>query len=80
MNMPGELKKAIDAAAGAPVEIVDGERHYVVISAETYERLAGALDIGELSDDDRTLLLRQWGKASGWDDPADDVFDSLEPQ
>ena len=50
MNMPSELRQAVEAAHGAPVEIVDGDRHYVLIQADIYERLVGALDLGELSE------------------------------
>jgi hypothetical protein len=78
--MPSELRQAVEAAHGAPVEIVDGDRHYVLIQADVYERLIGALDFGELSEKERALLLEQWGKSSGWEEPADDVFDSLRPQ
>jgi hypothetical protein len=80
MNVPAELKQALDAAAGAPVEIVDGNRHYVVIQAELYEQLKRVLDLGESTDEERKFLLQQWGKSSGWEEPGDAVFDSLEPQ
>jgi hypothetical protein len=80
MNVPAELKQALDAADGSPIEIVDGQRHYVVIQAELYERLKRALDLGESTEEERKYLLQQWGKSSGWEDPGDAVFDSLEPQ
>jgi hypothetical protein len=80
MNMPSELRQAVEAAHGGPVEIVDGDRHYVLIQAEVYERLMGVFGVGELSQQERAFLLQQWGKSSGWEDPADDVFDSLKPQ
>ena len=80
MNMPSELKQAIEAAHGGPVEIVDGEQHYVVIRAEVYERLKDLFDAGPLSEEERAGLLREAGKRAGWDDPAMDVYNDLDPR
>jgi hypothetical protein len=80
MNMPSEFRDALQAAGGGPVEIVDGDEHYVLIRAETYARLKGLLDLDQHAPDEQQFLLQQWGKASGWEDPADEVFDSLEPK
>ena len=74
MNMPSKLKQAIEAAHGGPVEIVDGEQHYVVIRAEVYERLKDLFHAGPLTQKERAGLLREAGMRAGWDDPAMDVY------
>jgi hypothetical protein len=80
MNMPAEFKAAIEAAHGGPVEIVDGDQHYVLIRAEVFERLKQLFDDGPLSDQQRAGLLREAGKRAGWDDPAMDVYNDLDPR
>ncbi len=78
MNVPSELKQAM--AQGLPVVLTDGPDRYMVIRAEMYERLIGVLDLSEHTDEEKSFLLQQWGKASGWEDPSDSVFDSLQPK
>jgi hypothetical protein len=78
MNLPSELKEAV--AQGLPVELTDGTDRYMVIRAEMYDRLIGVLDLSEHTDEEKKFLLQQWGKPSGWEDPSDNVFDSLQPK
>lgn len=78
MNMPPEFKAAV--SRGLPVELVDGKDRYLIIRAEMYDRLVGLLDLSDHSEEEKKLLLQQWGKSSGWEDPSDSVFDSLEPK
>ena len=46
MNMPSELKAAIEAAHGGPLEIVDGDQRYVLVRAELYQKLQAVMDDG----------------------------------
>jgi hypothetical protein len=62
------------------VGLTDGPNRYMIIRAEMYERLIGVLDMSEYTDEEKAFLLQQWAKSSGWEDPADSVFDSLEPK
>ncbi len=80
MNIPSELKAALEAAHGGPVEIVDGQQHYVLIRAEVYDRLKDLFDNGPLTEEERAGLLRDAGKRAGWDDPAMDVYNDLDPR
>jgi hypothetical protein len=80
MIMPSEFRAAIEAAHGGPVEIVDGDRHYVLIRAEFYERLKDLFDDSPLSEQERAGLLRETGKRAGWDDPAMDAYNDLDPR
>lgn len=76
MDMPSELKQAIQAAQGGPVEIVDGDQHYVIISAEVYKKLAAQTEM----DEGTKFALREMGRRAGWDDPSMDVYDALDPR
>jgi len=58
----------------------DTETTYVLVREEVYERVKGIL-----SEDDELLsrmyphVMEVFGKA-GWDDPAMDVYDELDPR
>lgn len=80
MNMPSEFKAAIEAAHGGPVEIVDGGNRYVIIRAELYERIKDLFDDGPLTPEEQQGLLREAGKRAGWDDPAMDIYNDLDPR
>ena len=73
-ELSDELRQAVDASDGIPVEIVDPrtQDHYVLMRAEFYERLKGVLDLSEPTDDEQTSLIQQMGKSAGWEDPSSD--------
>jgi len=73
-NLSDELRQAIDASDGAPVEVVHPQTqdHYVVIRAEIYERLKNVLDMSEPTEEEKTLLLQRIGKSIGWEDSSSD--------
>ncbi len=75
MNMPSEIKAAIEAAHGGPVEIVDEGEHYIVMRAELYERLKQVVDSDDLNPADmrgNTAKVMQ----DDWNDPEMDSYDT----
>ena len=74
MNMPSEFKAAIEAAHGGPVEVVDGDQHYVLIRAEVYRKLQAVMDDGT------KFALQKMGRRAGWDHPSMDAYDALDPR
>lgn len=81
MNMPSEVKSALEQSHDAPVELVDTETsvRYLVVRADMYERLMARLDLGEPTTDDQKAMLQAWGKRAGWEEPDAAVFDELRP-
>lgn len=80
MHMPAEIKQAIDAAHGGPIELSDGEQQYVILRAEVYDRLKELLDIDVLTESEKLGLLREAGRRAGWDDPDMDIYNDLDPR
>lgn len=80
MHMPSEIKQAIDAAHGGPIELSDGEQQYVILRADVYDRLKGLLDLDVLTESERRELLREAGQRAGWDDPNMDIYNDLDPR
>ena len=77
-----ELRQAVDAAGEQPVPIIDPEtnQRYVLLRAEVYERLHVLFDQGPLSQQEQRYLLQEAGKRAGWDDPAMDIYNDLDPR
>jgi hypothetical protein len=77
-----ELRKAIEEAGDRPVSIIDPEtsRQYVLIRSQVYERLQSLLEQEPLTREEQQRLLQEAGKRAGWDDPAMDVYDDLDPR
>jgi hypothetical protein len=78
MNMPSELKQAV--SRGLPVELTDGTERYLVIRSEMYERLMATLDLSEPDESQRKAQLQAMGRAAGWEDPAMDGCNDLDPR
>jgi hypothetical protein len=76
-----ELRQEIEKSGDQPVRLSDPETHaeYVVLKAEVYERLQSLL-AGPLSIDEQRAVLRHAGERAGWDDPAMDVYNDLDPR
>lgn len=75
-----ELRQAVDASHGAPVQVVDLQKdeRYVLIREEIYQRVAELLD--QL---DVRAMQSGIGTAfgpDGWADPAMDIYNDLDPR
>jgi hypothetical protein len=81
-DLSPEQRQALDAAHGAPIEIIDARsnEHFVLIRVEVYERLKSILDFSEPTQEEKTAQLQAWGKRAGWEDPEASAFDELKPR
>ena len=78
-SISDELRQAVSAAAGRPVEVVDPETNtvYVLITQEMFGQLSKHA-AEDLSEDERRSLLVRSGIAAGWDDPLMDDYDNYD--
>ena len=53
---------------------------FVLVRADVYERFKSLFEDDPVTDQERTFHLQQFGKRAGWDDPAMDVYDDLDPR
>ena len=80
-DLTPEQRQAINTAHGGPVEIVDphtGNNSSSCLPASMH--LRSIFDDGPLAEHERRDLLRDAGRRAGWDDPAMDVYDDLDPR
>jgi len=81
IELTGEQRQQLRQANGAEVRLRDSEagREYVILPAETYDRLRSLLyDEGDWTPEEQLKLLAESGKRAGWDDPEMDVYDNYE--
>ena len=82
MTITGDLRRAIEDTGHA--ELTDPESHetFVVVRKEFFDRMQGlvGLEAGPLSIDEQRALLAHAGRRAGWDDPAMDVYNDLDPR
>ena len=67
----------------APVRVSSPGRSdsFVLVRAEVYERFKSLFEIDpRYRAGERLFQLQQFGKRAGWDDPAMDIYDELDPR
>jgi hypothetical protein len=75
-----EQQKALDAEAGAP-RVIDPRTNatYVLLRSEVFERIRMMLEEDFTSEDAFQAQIES-AAAAGWDDPALDVYNDLDPR
>ena len=64
-----------------PVRVSDPAQStsFVLLPAELYERFKSLFEDDPVTNDERLARLQQFGRRAGWDDPAMDIYDDLDP-
>jgi hypothetical protein len=78
-----EQRKAVAQDLETPPRVLDSETNtgYVLIRAEVYERIRQLLDLddNQFTRDLAPHVMEFFGQA-GWDDPAMDIYNELDPR
>lgn len=53
---------------------------FVLLRADVYERFRALFEEDPVTEKERLFQLEQFGKRAGWDDPAMDMYDDLDPR
>lgn len=56
------------------------QTNFVLLKAEVYERFKSLFEADPVTDEERLFQLRQFGQRAGWDDPAMDIYEDLDPR
>lgn len=72
----------VQRQAETPVRVSDPSQQasFVLLRAEVYERFKSLFEEDPVTEQERLFHLLQFGKRAGWDDPAMDVYDDLDPR
>jgi hypothetical protein len=65
-----------------PVRVSDPGQSatFVLVRADVYERFKSLFEEDPVTEQERLFQLQQFGKRAGWDDPAMDVYEDLDPR
>jgi len=79
-----EQRKAVATAAEMPPRVIDPSTHtkYVLVCEELYDRVRQVFEADEDSEFVRQMtpqVMQVFGR-DGWDDPAMDVYNELDPR
>jgi hypothetical protein len=83
LNLSSEQRCALAQADPSDVlTVVDPETatSYVIMRAELYERFRKATDDSSHEIREAYPLMDAAARAAGWDDPAEDLYDDLDPR
>ncbi len=66
----------------SPVHVSDPSQtlDFVLVKADVYERLRALFEDVPVTDQERGFHLKQFGRRAGWDDPAMDIYNDLDPR
>jgi hypothetical protein len=65
-----------------PMRVSDPSRSatFVLVRDEVYERFKALFEEDPVTQQERLFQLEQFGKRAGWDDPAMDLYEDLDPR
>jgi hypothetical protein len=82
LTIPDDVRDAVRRASGKPVQVIhqaSGET-FVVLPQDTYDALWAEPIPEGFTDAEQDYLLREAGMRAGWDDPANDIYNDLDPR
>ncbi len=53
---------------------------YVLMPSDVYERFRAVFESGDIDIREAYPLMDAVARAAGWDDPAEDIYDDLDPR
>lgn len=65
-----------------PASVSDPSQNstFVLVRAETYERFKSFFEDDSVTEQERLTQLQQFGRRAGWEDPAMNVYEDLDPR
>jgi hypothetical protein len=80
--LPKDLPEAVRNAGDQPVHVTDLDTNaeYVVVPVKLFENLTAGIPQKVLSQAEQVKLLVAAGLKVGWDDPAMDIYNDLDPR
>jgi len=82
LAIPDEVREAVLRASGKPVQVVHeptGET-FVVLPQDAYDAMWAETTPEGFTEAEQDYLLREAGKRAGWDNPANDIYNDLDPR
>ena len=77
-----EQRQALHQQGDAPMDVLDPQTNtrYVLLRADLYERLKALVEDQDFDVRGMYPLMDEVARQEGWDDPAMDVYNELDPR
>jgi hypothetical protein len=81
IDLSPEQHDAVAQAGSTPIHVIDPQTQvaYVLLRADVYEQVRRVLD-EDFDVRDAYPLMDAAARDAGWDDPAEDLYDDLDPR
>jgi hypothetical protein len=81
-GLSDEQRQAVRERPGAPVHVVDAATRssYVLLPQVAYEQVRALFEADDIDPAELAPLADEVAAREGWDDPAMDVYDALDPR
>jgi len=82
LELSDQQREALGRATAGPVYLLDPVSHarYVLLRDETYERFRSLFEEDPFDVAEAYPLVGEVARKEGWDDPAMDAYDRLDPR
>ena len=83
ITLPKDIQEAVRTSEDQPIRLTDPETNseYVLLPADLYDRVRDLFyEHSTLTQDEKRALMLKAGLRAGWDDPAMDVYNDLDPR
>ncbi len=82
IQLTSEQWANIEPQGATPVPVSDPSQtvDYVLLRADLYNRFRALFEDVPVSHQERQFQLEEFGRRAGWDDPAMDVYEDLDPR
>ena len=82
IHLTPEQFLTVKEGQGFPVEVRDptDTEAFVLLRADVYERFRALFEDVPVTAEEQQYQLQQFGKRAGWDDPAMDIYNDLDPR
>jgi hypothetical protein len=79
-KLSNEQRRALEEQHGGPVFVVDSDtqQQYVLLPADTYQRIRALIDEDALDIRETYPMQEQVAASAGWDDPAMDDYNDYD--
>jgi hypothetical protein len=82
VQLSAEQQDALAQCAAGLVKVVDPSTNatYVLVPSEVYERFRAVFESSDFEVREAYPLMEEVARREGWDDPAEDIYNDLDPR
>jgi hypothetical protein len=81
-ELSDQQRRVLQEHPGVPVRVLDSvtQSTYVLVSQSAYDRVRALFEDDPFEPHELSSLMNEVAATQGWDDPAMDAYDALDPR